>query len=323
MPSAATFLLLAPEIRITIYGFLFQALIADLPDKLFAVFSVFDNTYDTTRDFKTECKPSFLRVRCPHKPISTWLCGHHAAGLLAFNGPPRLSCKVFRHYKLDREAVMLSMNPQFKAWHQKDKEFGARIYAGENPFRSSVTSILLVNRTIYFEAISVLYEHAEIVINLRNGSDFLEKHNNPESEPFYPRFEGVKLTPLSFVRILKLNIWLDGMESSNSPKIIQRLDFLMDALGNCSSVESLEIFIDGGGTDDRRQVSKVVEVLKTRLLLRPKKNLHSALISLGKVSAQDYSPEQFDLFLKAIHGEDMGRFQKALEPNREDVLWIH
>lgn len=305
MSPTSPFLELPPEIRIKIYGFLFNALLADLPDNLFAVFSVFDNTYDTTRDLKTECAPIFPRTRCPHKPISSWLCGHHLAGWLAFEEPPHVPRKLLVfYYKFDREAVLMYMKPKFKAWVERDKELFGCILAGENPFRSGITSILLVNRTIHVEAIEILYEHVEIVINLYSskGDDHLAERNRLEGVPSYPRFEGVQLAPFRLVRRLKLNIWLDNKEYGASDTLFQRLERLLEVLEDCSRLTLLEIFVDGSCAADSGQFSRSMQVLKMRLLPITQKRICPTLISLGKVSLEEYSSDEYAVFLEAIHG---------------------
>lgn len=302
--SGVTFLLLPPEIRLKIYNFLFQLIISELPDNLFAIFTIFDNTYDTTRDLQIQCEPYERYMRCPHKPISKSLCGHHRAGWLATLGPPDLSRKIWDYYKFDFAAVFMDLKPAFKAWAEKDKELWGRIYAGENPFRSGLTSVLLVNRMIYHEAVEVLYEHAEIVVHLHDGMDFLEKQNNLESGvSSYPRFEGVQLTPLIFAKRLKLNIWLNGKGSvCHFDKLIQRLERLMDVLENGSNLDFLEIFIDDISSDGSKHFSRIMEVLKARLLSCPQPRHRTVLVSLGTVSVEQYSTEEFDAFLDCING---------------------
>lgn len=304
-PSGATFLLLPPEIRLKIYNFLFQSIISDLPDNLFAIFTIFDNTYDTTRDLQIQCEPYERHIRCPHKPISMSLCSHHRAGWVATMGPPRLPPKVWQYYKFDYAAVFMDIKPAFKAWVEKDREMWGRIYAGENPFRSGLTSILLVNRTIYHEAVKVLYEHAEIVVHLHEGLDYLEKQNGLEGRVSYPCFEGVQVTPLIFAKRLKLNISLNGMDSIHHiDQLIQRLERLMDVLENCSHLESFEIFVDYIYSDGKnKHCSRVMEVIKARLVKSRSQTRHlPILVSLGMVSVAQYSSEAFDAFLDAVNG---------------------
>lgn len=303
-PSGATSLRLPPEIRLKIYNFLFQSIISELPDNLFAIFTVFDNTYDTTRALQIQCEPYERYMRCPHKPISKSLCGHHRAGLLATLGPPILSPKIWNYYKFDFAAVFMDLKPAFRAWVEKDNELWGRIYAGENPFRSGLTSILLVNRTIFHEAIEVLYEHAEIVVHLHDGMDYLEKQNSLErGMSSYPRFEGVLLTPLIFAKRLKLNIWLDGKGSGlHFDKLIQRLERLMDVLENGSNLDFLDIFIDDISSDGSKHFSRVLEVLKARLLSSPQPRHRTVSVSLGTVSVEQYSSEAFHTFLDGING---------------------
>lgn len=302
--SGASFSRLPPEIRLKIYNFLFQSIISELPDNLFVIFTVFDNTYDTTSDLRIQCEPYERYMRCPHKPISMSLCSHHRAGVLATIGPPKLSPKIWNYYKFDFAAVFMDLKPAFKAWVEKDKELWGRIYAGENPFRSGLTSILLVNRTIYHEAIEVLYEHAEIVIHLHDGMDYLEKQNSLESGvSSYPRFQGVQLTPLKFAKRLKLNIWLDGKGSGRqSNKLIQRLESLMDVLENGSNLDFLEIFMDDISSGGSKHFSRLMEVLKARLSSSPQPRHRTVLVSLGTVSVAQYSSEAFDAFLDGING---------------------
>lgn len=315
-PSGATFLRLPPEIRLKIYNFLFQLIISELPDNLFAIFTVFDNTYDTTRDLQIQCEPYERHMRCPHKPISTSLCGHHRAGWLASLGPPILPPKIWTYYKFDFAAVFMDLKPAFKAWVEKDKELWGRIYAGEDPFRSGLTSILHVNRNIYHEAIEVLYEHAEIVVHLHDGMDYLEKQNSRDSGmSSYPRFEGVQLTPLSFAKRLKLNIWLHGQEFDNHfDKLIQRLERLMDVLENGSNLDFLEIFIDGISSDGSEHFCRVMEILKARLLSSCQPRRRQILVSLGAVSVEQYSSEAFDAFLDAVNGWVIFNFYESVLP---------
>lgn len=175
MSSATTFLSLPPEIRIKICGLLFYDLISKLLENLYAMFTVFHNEYDTTRDPKRRWNPSFL----------------------------------------------------------------------------------VVIRTIYTEAISVLYVHAEIVVDLRNGLDYIEMHAGQEYGPRYPYFKGVHLTPLRLATRLKLNIYLDGLEYGASDEMVH--------------LASLEIHIEGGCSDDATLFCEVMETLKARLLSRPSK----------------------------------------------------
>lgn len=313
-PSGATFSLLPPEVRLKIYNFLFQTIISDLADNLFAIFTVFDNTYDTTRDLQIQCEPYEQHMRCPHRPISTSLCSHHRAGLLATMEPPRLSPKVWQYYKFDFAAVFMDVKPAFKTWVEKDKEMWGRVHAGENPFRSGLTSILLVNRTIYHEAVKVLYEHAEIVVHLHEGLDYLEKQNRLECRVSYPRFEGVHLTPFIFAKKLKLNISLNGVGPIHHlEKLIQRLERLMDVLENCSHLDSLEISVDYIYSDgSNKHCSRVMEVLKARLSSRSQTQHLPLLVSLGMVSVAQCSSEAVDAFLDAVNGWVLPNSQKPV-----------
>ncbi|KAJ4391852.1 hypothetical protein N0V93_005472 [Gnomoniopsis smithogilvyi] len=167
------------------------------------------------------------------------------------------------------------------------------------------TPLLYVCKQIYQEALSVLCEQAEFVVNIMGDDD----SKDVERAGF--RFsEGSR--HLDFVRNLKINLQPALGATINDPRqtrFVARIAKFLDLIQHGANLRSLEIYLSNS-INEAASMEGTLTAIKT---VRTTGN--SIKVYVGDVSEDILSDEHLTLLLDAINGDNMGRGHPPLEPN--------
>jgi len=183
-------------------------------------------------------------------------------------------------------------------------------YLDSHVGRTELTPILQTNRQIHGEALSVLCEQAEFVIDVSGGDD-----SDDEERAAIRLSEAACHQVLAFARNLKVNIQPDPCHddsSGNADRLIHRCVRFLDAIQNGANLRSLKLFVNAPG--EMLGKESMDRILDTLTVLRTRGN--SIQVYLGNVGEEQVSDERLTLLLDAINGDNMGRGHNALEPSR-------
>lgn len=186
-----------------------------LSDRPFAVYQIYDGVYDLTASWKRQCDRAITKPKCMRQifsPLDCGFCRHHqeAYGALKSSHPgcwAHQSRKLIRFFGCVWDEMLAELNPEFKAWLEMEKRRMERCAYSESQNGSGLTSILLVNRTMYAEASQVLSEETEFVVSIVD----VERPCGKASD--LKRIHSIDLAYFSFARNLKLNIVSHGDDS--------------------------------------------------------------------------------------------------------------
>ncbi|KAJ4418838.1 hypothetical protein N0V82_005284 [Gnomoniopsis sp. IMI 355080] len=167
------------------------------------------------------------------------------------------------------------------------------------------TPLLYVCKQMYQEALSVLCEQAEFVVNIMGHDD------SQDGERAGIRFsDGSR--HLDFVRNLKIN--LQPMLASTlttdprQTRFVARIAKFLDLIQHGANLVSLQIHISSSiGVASLEGVLSAVETVRTKG--------NSIKVYVGDVSEDVLTDERLTLLLDAINGDNMGRGHSPLEPS--------
>ncbi|KAI1344187.1 hypothetical protein F5Y15DRAFT_105728 [Xylariaceae sp. FL0016] len=170
--------------------------------------------------------------------------------------------------------------------------------------KTHLSDILHVSRGIHNEALRVLCDQSEFVVNLVGRDD-----SDDQERAAFRFSQGSK--HLSFVRNLKVNV--EPHSNSTADRFVGRISAFLDAIGHGAILRSLEIRISAGDSEkvSSRSMDRILGALQA---LRT--NGRRIKVYLGDVTEGQLSNERFGLFLKSLAGawSDMGRNHPELEP---------
>ncbi|KAJ6568957.1 hypothetical protein B0H19DRAFT_1256648 [Mycena capillaripes] len=178
-------------------------------------------------------------------------------------------------------------------------------YLDSHVGRTELTPILRTNRQIHDEALSVLCEHAEFIIDVSGGDD-----SDDEERAAIRLSEAGCQQVLAFARNLKVNIQPES--SGDADRFIRRCVRFLDAIQNGANLRSLKLFVNAPG--EMLGKESMERILDALAVLRTRGN--SIQVYLGNVGEEQVSDERLTLLLDAINGDNMGRGHNALEPSR-------
>lgn len=275
----ADFLRIPAEVRCKIYEYVFADLIAQLPDNMFVVLSMYDHTYDITATLKQTCKRRWAHcTRVQFQPM----CPNHRAEL-------RLAIPEFwADYGLRRLLDYIGQHAEQRC------PAGAMSHAKEGEQRwihkTSMTSLLLLNRRIYEEALEVLCGQTEFVVTVDGGS-------GPKNGAAV-RFGG-GCPHISFARRMKVNVHVSSNKTTN--RIIRRLDTLLAAVP-ARGLRSLHLFLGGTSRCDQMSMDRIMKFLERHLGEPLKPRRCSVKIHLGDVSHDLISDVRLSALANALQG---------------------
>lgn len=268
------------EVRSKIYEYVFADLIAQLPDNLFAVLTMYDHTYNLTATWKKKCKWRWGScTRLQFQPM----CPGHRAEL-------RLSQPEFwADHCLRRLLDYIGKHPEQRC------PSGATCHSEEGDRRwfgkTGLTSLLLVNRRIYEEDLEVLCAQSEFVVSVMGGG-------GPQGGAAV-RFVG-GCPYLTFAKRMKVNVHVDSNKTAN--KIIRRLGTLLAAISAGGRLRSLQLFFKGTSSVDQASMDHLMKLLEGHLGGPLKQRRCSVKVYLGEVSRELISHDRISAFANTLQG---------------------
>ncbi|KAI8628775.1 hypothetical protein F5Y19DRAFT_437246 [Xylariaceae sp. FL1651] len=170
--------------------------------------------------------------------------------------------------------------------------------------KTGLTTLLYTCKKMHDEALQVLCNEAEFVLNVMGD------HDSEDKERADIRFsKGSRL--LEFAKNLKVNI--EPMSDNTNERFVNRIHQFLEAINHGTNLRSLKIRISAVSLRNAKSLSHILSALST---LRTAGN--AIEVYLGEVTEDLLSAEDFDTFLRTINGKNMGRGQNALEPNHYD-----
>lgn len=274
----ANLLGLPVEVRTKIYEYVFADLIAQLPEKLFAVFAICGHTYDITATLKKKCKTR--RNDCPRLQFQAKCPGHRAE--LRLSQP-----QFWEDHGLRRLLDYIGQHPEYlfppgMAVHAKE---------GERLLKTGITSLLLTNRQIYEEAFEALCAQTEFVVNISGG-------DSPQDEAAVRFDDGCP--HLAFAKLLKVNIRADSNETIK--KIMRRLGRLLAAILAGGRLRSLHLFFEGTSSVDQRGIVHLLKLVEQKLGEPLKQRRCSVKVYLGEASKELVGSERVLAFANTLQG---------------------
>ncbi|KAI1349892.1 hypothetical protein F5Y01DRAFT_287929 [Xylaria sp. FL0043] len=170
--------------------------------------------------------------------------------------------------------------------------------------KTGLTALLYTCKQIHSEALQVLCNEAEFVLNIMGDDD-----GNDEERADVRFSEGSRL--LEFARNLKVN--LDPFSDETTERFVNRIHRFLEAIGRGVNLRSLKIRISGTGLEDPRSLDQILSALSTLQTAGNRVEVY-----VGDVAEGMLSDERLCLFLDAINGIDMGRDHHPLEPKHYD-----
>ncbi|KAI0008126.1 hypothetical protein F4779DRAFT_462957 [Xylariaceae sp. FL0662B] len=205
--------------------------------------------------------------------------------------PLELRIKIFEH--LFADLIEELSDNLFAAFQVYDNAYNyTASYMESHVGRTGLTPILYTCKQIHAEALSILCEQADIVVNVLGGDD--DPNDQERAAVRFP--EGSRY--LGFARNLKVNFLFD----QPADQYIRRLSRFLDVIQNGGNLRSLKIFIDVSSTIDRSAADHIMNTLGA--LKMPGK---SVKVYLGQVDEAVLSDEQLTLLLDSIDGHKMRR----------------
>lgn len=274
------FLRIPAEVRCKIYEYVFADLIAQLPDNMFVVLTMYDHTYDITATLKQTCKQR--RAHCTRVQFQP-MCPSHRAELRLTMG------EFWADYGLRRLLDYIGKHAEQRC------PAGAMFHAKEGEQRwihkTGMTSLLLLNRRIYEEALDVLCGQTEFVVTVDGGGD-------PENGAAV-RFGG-GCPHISFARRMKVNVHVGSNETTD--RIIRRLGTLLAAISARGRLRSFQLFFGGTSACDQMSMDHVMKLLEGHLGEPLRQRRCSVKVYLGNVSHYLISDDRISAFANAFQG---------------------
>ncbi|ROV98001.1 hypothetical protein VMCG_07022 [Cytospora schulzeri] len=303
VPNPDACLLRMPvEVRSKIFEYVFADLIAQLPeDSMFAVLAMYDHTYDITATLKQKCTWRGGRP-CPRMQFHP-MCPGHRAEL-------RLSDPVFwADYGLRRLLDYIGEHPE-----QIPSRFA--MYSGEPGqrllYRSGMTSLLLVNRRMYNEALGALCAQTEFVVHVTGRS-------SPTHASAVLFHDGCP--HLALARRMTVNVHAPSKMTID--KIIWRLGTLLAAIAAGGRLSFLRLFFKGTPSVDQQSMEHLMKLLEGHLGEILKQRHCSVEVYLGDISRELVKSERVSAFAKALQGDYIGRDFNNPKPHIGDNFGAH
>ncbi|KAI1421400.1 hypothetical protein F5Y12DRAFT_767890 [Xylaria sp. FL1777] len=170
--------------------------------------------------------------------------------------------------------------------------------------KTGLTPLLCTCKQIRNEAIQVLCNEAEFVLNIMGDDD-----GNDEERADFRFSEGNRL--LECAKNLKVN--LEPLSDETNERFVNRIQRFLEVIDHGVNLRSLKIRISGLQLRDPRSLDQILSALST---LQTAGN--SIEVYLGEVADEVLSADRLDLFVDTINGINMGRGCHPLEPDHYD-----
>ncbi|KAI0486764.1 hypothetical protein F4859DRAFT_466825 [Xylaria cf. heliscus] len=167
--------------------------------------------------------------------------------------------------------------------------------------KTGLTDLLYTCKKVHDEALEILCGHAEFVLNIMGDDD----GNDEERADF--RFSKDSRF-LEFAKSLKVNI--EPLSDSTNERFLSRIHRFLEMINYGANVRSLSIRINGPNLNNPESLNQVLLALSKLQITGNRIEVY-----LGEVTEELLSTENLDLFLKTIHGVNMGRGHHPLEPS--------
>ncbi|KAI0430357.1 hypothetical protein F5Y09DRAFT_307923 [Xylaria sp. FL1042] len=170
--------------------------------------------------------------------------------------------------------------------------------------KTGLTALLYTCKQIHKEALQVLCNEAEFVLNIGGDDD-----GNDEERADFRFSEGSRL--LEFAKNLKVN--LEPLSDETNERFVNRVHRFLEAIKHGVNLRSLKIRISGPGLRDPRSLDQILSALSTIQTAGNRIEVYVGEVAEGMLSDEQLSP-----FIDVINGINMGRGHHPLEPNHYD-----
>ncbi|KAI1306397.1 hypothetical protein F5Y03DRAFT_406086 [Xylaria venustula] len=170
--------------------------------------------------------------------------------------------------------------------------------------KTGLTALLYTCKQIHNEAIQVLCNEAEFVLDIMGDDD-----GNDEERGDIRFSDGNRL--LEFVKNLKVN--LEPLSDETNDRFVNRIHRFLEMIDYGAKLRSLKIRISTPKLSEARSLDQILSALSK---IRTAGNRIE--VYLGEVEEELLGAEGLSLFIKQINGIDMGRGHHPLEPSHYD-----
>ncbi|KAI0976091.1 hypothetical protein F4678DRAFT_415823 [Xylaria arbuscula] len=170
--------------------------------------------------------------------------------------------------------------------------------------KTGLTALLYTCKQIHNEAIRVLCNEAEFVLDIMGDDD-----GDDEERGDFRFSEGNRL--LEFVKNLKVNF--EPLSDETNDRFVNRIHRFLEMIDHGVNLRSLKIRISTPKLSDPRSLDQILLALSKLQTAGNRIEVY-----LGEVAEELFGAEPLRLFIRQINGINMGRGHHPLEPSHYD-----
>ncbi|KAI0540860.1 hypothetical protein GGR58DRAFT_90672 [Xylaria digitata] len=170
--------------------------------------------------------------------------------------------------------------------------------------KTGLTPLLYTCKQVHNEALQVLCNEAEFVVNIMGDDD-----GDDEERAEFRFSKDSQL--LAFAKNLKVN--LEPLSDETNERFVKRIRCFLEAINHGVNLRSLKIRISGPKLENPQSLSHILLALST---LKTAGN--PIEVYLGEVTGDVLGPNHINTFIDTINGVNKGGGHHALEPSHYD-----